>query len=145
MIHLKKTKSMTKTYSELSKLKTFKERYEYLKLSGTVGEETFGHSRYLNQIFYKTPEWIEARNKVIIRDEGNDLGIPGREVHSNILVHHIEPITLEDILNRNPKCWDLDNLITTCMKTHNAIHYGDESLLFLELVERKPNDQVPWR
>lgn len=136
---------MPKTYSELSKLKTFKERYEYLKLSGRIGEETFGSNRYVNQALYKSPEWIAARSKAIIRDEGNDLGIQGREIGSGILVHHIEPITLDDILNRNPKCWDLDNLITTCVNTHNAIHYGDESLLFLELVERKPNDQAPWR
>lgn len=136
---------MSKSYSELVKFLTFKERYEYLKLNGRVGEETFGHSRYLNQIFYKTPEWINARNQVIIRDNGNDLGIEGREIHSKIFVHHIDPITLDDILNRNPKCWDLNNLITTCKNTHDAIHYGDESLLFFELVDRKPNDQAPWR
>ena len=134
-----------KTYSELIKFTTFKERYEYLKLNSHVAEETFGGSRYLNQVLYHTQEWRKARQEVIIRDNGCDLGIPGREVRYGILIHHINPITKEDILNRDPKCFDPDNLITTCKNTHNAIHYGDESLLFLELIERKPNDQVPWR
>lgn len=136
---------MDKSFSKLVKFKTFKERYEYLKLNGHVAEDTFGSYRYLNQILYHSPEWARVRREVIIRDSGCDLGIEGREINSCLLIHHINPISKEDIINRNPKCFDPDNLITTCMNTHNAIHYGDESLLFLEIEERKPNDQAPWR
>lgn len=137
---------MSRTYSELSKLKTFEERFEYLKLSGEVGRETFGYDRYLNQMLYKMPEWKSARDKTIIRDNGCDLGIQDREIQGRAIVHHMNPITVEDILNRNPKVFDPEYLITTVHKTHNAIHYGDERLLVSSApVERTQNDTCPWK
>ena len=135
-----------RTYSELSKLKTFRERYEYLKLDGIVGEETFGFDRYINQTFYKSEEWKRIRNYVIIRDNGCDLGIPDRKiVDSVILVHHMNPITKEDIINKNEILLDPEYLITTIKPTHDAIHYGDESLLAEDLVIRSKNDTCPWK
>ena len=135
-----------KTYSELLKLKTFKERYEYLKLDNTVGEETFGFDRYINQMFYKSDEWKRVRNYVITRDNGCDLGIPDRKIiDSVILVHHMNPITKEDIINKNEILLDPEYLITTIKPTHNAIHYGDESLLNDDLVIRSKNDTCPWK
>ena len=140
------TKKNIRTYSELSKLKTFRERYEYLKLDGTVGEETFGFDRYINQMFYKSEEWKRIRNYVITRDNGCDLGIPDRKiVDSVILVHHINPITKEDIINKNEILLDPEYLITTIKPTHDAIHYGDESLLAEDLVIRSKNDTCPWK
>lgn len=139
-------KKNIRTYSELSKLKTFRERYEYLKLDGTVGEETFGFDRYINQIFYKSEEWKRIRNYVITRDNGCDLGIPDRKiVDSVILVHHMNPITKEDIINKNEILLDPEYLITTIKPTHDAIHYGDESLLAEDLVIRSKNDTCPWK
>ena len=134
-----------KTYSELITIPTFMERYQYLRLGGRVSEETFGFDRYLNQIFYKDSEWLRSRDLAIIRDGGCDLAMPDREIHSRILVHHINPITKEDILRRDPKLFDLENLVCTIKKTHDAIHYGDESLLLLEPIERQKNDTCPWR
>ena len=135
-----------RTYSELSKLKTFRERYEYLKLDGIVGEETFGFDRYINQMFYKSEEWKRIRNYVITRDNGCDLGIPDRKiVDSVILVHHMNPITKEDIINKNEILLDPEYLITTIKPTHDAIHYGDESLLTEDLVIRSKNDTCPWK
>ena len=135
-----------KTYSELIKLSTFEERYEYLKIGGTVGEETFGFDRYLNQVFYKSKEWLAVRDYVIARDNGCDLGIPGREIRSNkIMVHHINPITKEDILYRNDILLNPEYLITTVKNTHDAIHYGDSSLLYQDPVERSKNDTCPWK
>lgn len=134
-----------RTYSELIKLPTFIERYKYLRLGGKVGEETFGFDRYLNQKFYKDPEWLAARDKVIIRDMGCDLGIPGREIQSRILVHHMNPITQEDILNRSKFLLDPEYLICTMKNTHDAIHYGDESLLYTAPIERTKNDTCPWK
>ena len=135
-----------RTYSELSKLKTFRERYEYLKLDGTVGEETFGFDRYINQMFYKSEEWKRIRNYVITRDNGCDLGIQDRKiVDSVILVHHMNPITKEDIINKNEILLDPEYLITTIKPTHDAIHYGDESLLADDLVIRSKNDTCPWK
>lgn len=134
-----------KTYSELVKLETFDERYEYLKLNGRVGEDTFGSKRYLNQMLYKSDEWKSIRNKIIVRDNGCDLGIKGRDLDSKVIVHHINPITIEDVLNRNPKVFDKNNLITVSHMTHEAIHYGDESLLVLDPVERRKNDTCPWK
>lgn len=136
-----------KTYSELIAFPTFEDRFRYLKMGGKVGETTFGFERYLNQIFYKCPEWIETRNKVIIRDEGCDLAFPGYEIRGKIIIiHHINPITIDDIRNRSPKLFDLENLITVAHKTHNAIHYGDESFLIGQtIVTRKPNDTCPWK
>lgn len=140
------TKQNIKTYSELSKLKTFKERYEYLKLDGVVGEETFGFDRYLNQMFYKSDEWKRIRNYVITRDNGCDLGIEDREIiDSIILVHHMNPINKDDILNRTDYLLNPEYLITTIKNTHDAIHYGDESLLYEEPIERFSNDMCPWK
>ena len=139
-------KKNIRTYSELSKLKTFRERYEYLKLDGTVGEETFGFDRYVNQMFYKSEEWKRIRNYVITRDNGCDLGIQDRKiVDSVILVHHMNPITKEDIINKNEILLDPEYLITTIKSTHDAIHYGDESLLAEDLVIRSKNDTCPWK
>ena len=134
-----------KTYSELIKLKTFEERYEYLRLGGIVGKETFGFDRYLNQTFYKTDEWLSIRDHVIVRDNGCDLGIEGREIHSRILVHHMNPITKEDILSRSEYLLNPEYLICTIKSTHDAIHYGDESLLITMPVERRKNDTCLWK
>ena len=139
-------KKNIRTYSELSKLKTFRERYEYLKLDGTVGEETFGFDRYINQMFYKSEEWKRIRNYVITRDNGCDLGIQDRKIiDSVILVHHMNPITKEDIINKNEILLDPEYLITTIKPTHDAIHYGDESLLAEDLIVRSKNDTCPWK
>lgn len=137
--------TITKSYSELIKLETFEERFKYLKLNGRVGESTFGYDRYLNQTFYLTPEWKATRNLVIIRDDGCDLGIDDRVIGGRIFIHHINPITKEDILNRHPKLFDPENLICTSKLTHDAIHYGDENLLIKAPIERSKNDTCPWR
>lgn len=134
-----------RTYSELMKLETFEERYKYLKLDGKVGEETFGFDRYLNQIFYKSPEWRSVRNEVIVRDNGCDLGIDGREIHTKILVHHMNPIRKEDIINRSEFLLNPEYLITTVKRTHDAIHYGEEELLIKDYTERTKFDTCPWR
>lgn len=136
-----------KSYTELSKLKTFEERFRYLKLDGSVGEDTFGYDRYLNQVLYHSDEWRRARNYVITRDNGCDLGIPDHKIMDElILVHHINPITKEDILNRSKILFDPEYLITTVKRTHNALHYGDESILNKEtIVERSANDMCPWK
>lgn len=136
---------MLRTYTELSKLNTFLERYEYLRLGGKVGEETFGFDRYLNQIFYKDPEWLETRDNVIIRDGGCDLGMPDREIKGKILVHHMNPVTKEQILRRDPVLFDPEYLICTIKSTHDAIHYGDETLLMLDPIVRTKNDTCPWK
>lgn len=134
-----------KTYSDLIKLKNFPERFEYLKLDGKVAEITFGSSRYLNQIFYQTPEWRSARRKTIARDLGNDLGCDGWPIHGRIYVHHITPITAEDILSRSDLLFDPENLISCSDMTHRAITYGDVNLLPKEFTERKPGDTCPWK
>lgn len=136
---------MKKKYSELIKLKTFDERFEYLKLHGLVGEETFGYSRYLNQVLYRSPEWKQLRQHVIMRDHGCDLAMEGYDICGKILIHHINPISLKDIEERDPKVFDMNNLITVSFNTHQAIHYGSEEMLLKDPVERKPNDQCPWR
>lgn len=136
---------MSRSYSELVKLKTFEERFEYLKLSARIGEETFGSERKLNQIFYGSQEWRAFRREAIIRDNGCDLGIEGREIGGKIEVHHINPITREDILNRADCLWDLENVICVSPNTHKAIHYGDGSLLPHDPIERYPNDTCPWK
>ena len=137
---------MVRTYSEMSKFNTFMERFEYLKLKGKVGDETFGYSRYLNQRFYHTPEWREARDLVIMRDNGCDLGIEDRLILDRILIHHINPITEQDILDRNPLVFDLENLVCVSKNTHDAIHYSDSSILVNdEIVVRTKNDTSPWR
>ena len=135
-----------RTYEELSKLKTFEERYEYLKLDGSVGEETFGFDRYLNQKFYKyDPDWKKVRDEVIFRDNGCDLGIEGREINGLILVHHMNPITKDDILNRSEYLLNPNYLITTIKSTHDAIHYGSSDLLMKDPVVRTKNDTCPWK
>lgn len=135
-----------RTYSELSKLETFRERYEYLKLGGTVGEDTFGFDRYLNQIFYTSKEWKQIRNFVITRDNGCDLGIPDHKIIDDlILVHHMNPITKDDIINKSEMLLNPEYLITTVKPTHDAIHYGDESLLVEDYIERSKNDTCPWK
>lgn len=136
-----------RSYSELMQLPTFEERYEYLRLDGQVGAETFGFDRYLNQRLYKDQDWLDARDYVIIRDNGCDLGALDRPIPEDvkILVHHINPITKEDILNRDPKLFDPENLISTIKITHDAIHYGNEDLLYKDPIERRRNDTCPWR
>lgn len=136
-----------RTYSELMTLPTFEERYRYLRLGGRIGEETFGFNRYLNQKFYRSDkEWLAVRDFVIVRDNGCDLGIEDREIiGQNIIVHHMNPITMEDIINRTKWLLDPEYLISTIDNTHKAIHYGDESLLITAPVERSRNDTCPWR
>lgn len=136
---------MIRNYSELITLRTFKERFEYLKLDGIVGEETFGFDRYMNQIFYKSKEWASVRREVIIRDNGCDLGVDGYEIHGKILIHHMNPINLSNIVHKTDELLNPDYLITTVLSTHNAIHYGDASLLPALPVERRANDTCPWR
>lgn len=137
--------SYYRSYSELSKLRTFEERFDYLALHGMVGDVTFGFDRHLNQDFYRSKEWKSARRAVIIRDNGCDLGIPDREIVYRIYIHHINPITLEDVLKARPILFDPENLICVSHRTHEAIHYGDKSLLLLDEVTRKPNDTCPWK
>ena len=134
-----------RTYSELITLPTFEERYRYLRLGGRVGEVTFGFDRWLNQVFYKSDEWLSVRNEVIIRDGACDLGIPGREIESRILIHHMNPITKKDILDRSDFLLNPEYLICTIKNTHDAIHYGDESLLIKDPIVRRKNDTCPWR
>ena len=134
-----------KCYSELMLLPTFQARYKYLRLNGEVGKETFGFDRYMNQFFYRSLEWGRVRDFVITRDEGCDLGIPGREIFGRIVIHHMNPIRPEDIRNRSDLLLDPEYLITTIHDTHLAIHYGDEHLLLQEPVERRPNDTCPWK
>lgn len=134
-----------KCYSELILLPTFQARYQYLHLNGAVGKETFGFDRYMNQFFYRSPEWRRVRDFVITRDEGCDLGVPGREIFGRIIIHHMNPIRPEDIRNRSELLLDPEYLITTVHDTHLAIHYGDEHLLLQEPIERRPNDTCPWK
>ena len=134
-----------KCYSELITIPTFIERYRYLKIGGRVGADTFGHDRYLNQILYHSGEWLDFRDEIIIRDNGCDLAHPEFELRDRILIHHINPITVEDVLRRDPKIFDPENVISTCLNTHNAIHYGDESRLMLLPITRTKNDTCPWR
>lgn len=134
-----------RTYSELSKLATFKDRYQYLRLDGVVGAETFGFDRYLNQVFYRSRQWNAIRDFVIIRDNGCDLGIEGYEIHGRIIIHHMNPITIKDIENESDFLLNPEFLICTTHNTHNAIHYGDENLLIRMPVERTKNDTCPWR
>ena len=134
-----------KSYSELITLPTFEERFEYLRLNGIVGSETFGHDRYLNQTLYRSPEWKRFRHKIIIRDNGCDLACEGYEIYEKVLIHHINPITIKDILERNPMVFDPENVVCTILNTHNAIHYGDDSLIIKVPIQRHKNDTCPWR
>lgn len=136
---------MIRSYRALNKIKTFLERYQYLRLDGKVGESTFGYDRYINQILYTSKQWRRTRDGIILRDDGYDLGMKDYNIQGNIIVHHINPITLEDIELERDIVYDPENLISTALNTHNAIHYGNESLLPKPLVERKRNDTCPWR
>lgn len=137
--------TIIRTYSELITFPTFEERFKYLQLEGSVGKDTFGYDRYLNQLFYKTAEWKRLRQDLIIRDNGCDLGVEGREIYGRIIIHHLNPITKDDIVSRTEYLLNPDFLICTTHNTHNAIHYGDESLLITSPVERSKNDTCPWK
>lgn len=134
-----------KTYSELVQLPTFEERFRYLKLNGKVGETTFGFDRYLNQIFYGSAEWKAVRDRVIVRDMGCDLGIKGREIYGRILIHHMNPISIKDIKEGSDFLLNPEYLISTYKTTHDAIHYGGESLLITAPITRSKNDTCPWK
>lgn len=136
---------MIKTYSELIAFPTYEERFRYLQLKGAVGKDTFGYDRYLNQILYNSQEWKRFRDKIIIRDNGCDLACEGYDIHGRILVHHINPIRVDDVVNRNSIVFDPENVVCVTHNTHNAIHYGDESLLVLAPVDRTKNDTCPWK
>lgn len=137
---------ITRSYSELIKIPSFEERFEYLRIGGVVGEDTFGSHRYLNQTFYRSAEWRRFRQQIIIRDMGCDLGIKDREIPGIIIIHHINPISIEDIINRRlEKLLNPDNAISTSVMTHKAIHYGDENLLIKDPIERTKFDTCPWR
>ena len=134
-----------KTYSELILLPTFEERFEYLKLGGTVGLETFGHDRYLNQILYNSYDWRQFRRGIIMRDNGLDLACDDHEIVGKIIIHHLNPLTIQDIIDRHPCIFDPENVVSTSMDTHNAIHYGDEDLLAKGPIVRSKNDTCPWK
>ena len=136
---------MIRTYSELITLPTFEERYRYLRLGGIVGKDTFGFDRYFNQLFYRSKEWKDIRDHVIVRDNGCDLGMDGYEIHGRIYIHHMNPIRIEDIRDATEFLLDPNYLITTTFRTHNAIHFGDEDQLLVAPVERTANDTCPWR
>lgn len=140
-----KTMTNIKTYSELIKLPTFIERFNYLKIGGQVGEQTFGYDRYLNQILYRTPEWKRFRRDIIVRDMGCDLACDDREIVGKVIVHHLNPLLIDDVVNLSPKIFDPENVVCCSLDTHNAIHYGDTSLLMKEPVVRTKNDTCPWK
>lgn len=135
---------MIRCYSEIQNLKTFEDRYNYLRLTGKIGESTFGFDRVINQIFYRSRIWKDARNVVIIRDEGSDLGLPGYEIRDRILIHHMNPISIRDIERRDPRIIDPEFLICVSNRTHLAIHYGDQSLIPEVPKERHPGDTRLW-
>lgn len=147
LVKVKNLRMITKSYSELQSIDSFMGRFEYLKLNDKrVGEETFGCNRYLNQIFYKSSDWLRVRDFVIVRDNGCDLGMKDRPINGLIIVHHINPITKEDLLNLSPKLFDPNNLICCSKLTHDQIHYGDGSMLIQDQpLERYENDTIPWR
>jgi hypothetical protein len=134
-----------RTYSELRRFKTFEERYRYLRLSGEVGKSTFGFDRYLNQLLYRSKRWLHTRDGIIIRDNGCDLGIEGYELYDRIIVHHMNPLTIEDIEYERDEIFDPEFLISSGFNTHQAIHFSDESLLPKLPIVRRKNDTCPWR
>lgn len=134
-----------RTYSELITLPTFEERYRYLRLNSSIGKETFGFDRYINQNFYRSQEWKSVRDLVIIRDNGCDLGIEGREIYGRIYIHHMNPLLPKDFRDATEFLLNPEYLICTTHSTHNAIHYGDEDLLMKNPIARKPNDTCPWK
>ena len=140
-----KTMTTIRTYSELCQLSTFEDRFDYLRLNGSVGKDTFGFDRYLNQQFYRSSEWKRIRDRVILRDNGCDLGVEGYEIRGRILIHHINPISVEDIHTMSDLLTNPEYLICVSHRTHNAIHYGDESLIITAPIERTQNDTCPWR
>lgn len=134
-----------RTYTELCMLGTLKDRFEYLRLNGEVGEELFGYARYLNQEFYHGAKWRDVRSQVIVRDKGYDLGLPGWKIVGNIYIHHMNPITLEQLKNNDPIMYDPENLISCSYKTHQAITLGSEDLLPQPIIVRSKYDTCPWR
>ena len=137
---------MNRSYREMLQFETFLERFEYLKLNGRVGAQTFGSQRYLNQQLYRLPEWKSIKEKVIIRDNSCDLAHPDHEIlRPPVYIHHINPITIDDVLERRPCVFDMDNLVMTTFDTHQAIHYGDVKLIKMLIAERRPNDTCPWK
>lgn len=134
-----------KSYTELSKLKTFNDRFNYLKLDGVVGEETFGYDRILNQVLYKSAKWRKVRDKVLIRDNGNDLGVEGYQINGRVIIHHMNPITVDDVLKEREWIFDPEYLITVSDLTHKAIHYSNENILPKEPIERVQNDTCLWK
>lgn len=134
-----------RTYSELMTFQTFEERFQYLKLDGIVGKETFGFQRWLNQEFYHSDGWLRFRDDIIVRDNGCDLGVSGFEIYGSVLIHHLNPITYDDILLCDTCVFDPENVICTRLSTHNAIHYGDESFIITAPIQRSRNDTCPWR
>lgn len=135
---------MIRTYRELRRFETLEERFKYLALRGTVGHSTFGYDRWINQEFYTSREWRNVRHEVIVRDEGCDLGVPGYEIHKGLAIHHMNPMTVEDIAHGNDDILNPEFLITVSHRTHNAIHYGDEGLLPRPLIERTSGDTKLW-
>lgn len=140
-----KTTTSIKSYKELIKLKTFEERLRYLQLNSNVGIETFGSGRWLNQRLYHSSLWADVKNEIILRDNGCDLGLEGYEIRGHIYIHHLNPITKEDVLNNSSKLYDPNNLICVSFDTHQSIHYGSECAALSQLVERRPNDTCPWK
>lgn len=136
---------MIRTYTELIKIPTFEERFNYLKLNGRVAQETFGFDRWLNQVFYRSPQWRQLRNQIIIRDNGCDLGIEGRDIVDKIYVHHMNPLLKNDIVDKTEYLTNPEYLICVSHMTHEAIHYGDSNLLVKDFVERRPGDTIPWQ
>ena len=134
-----------RTYSELIQISDYYERFEYLKIGGKIGFETFGYDRYLNQILYTSPEWRKFRDAIIIRDNGCDIAMPGFEIHDRLTVHHLNALTKEDILNRDPKIFDPENVVCVSHNTHMAIHYGSRDLLPQPIIVRTQNDTCPWK
>ena len=136
---------MIRTYSELSQIDSYKERFEYLKLDGAVGKATFGSKRYLNQSFYKSHEWLRVRDIVITRDLGRDLGVIGYDIIGLIHIHHMNPVMVQDVVEHSSDILNPEYLITTSYNTHRAIHFGNEDMLVLDPVIRTPNDTCPWK
>lgn len=143
-MNFQNTKMKIRTYSELIQLSTYEDRFNYLVLGGQVGTETFGFDRWINQNFYTSSEWRKVRRDVIVRDQGRDLGIEGFEINGGVLVHHMNPMSPDDIIHNNLDILDPEFLITTCNDTHNAIHFGDHTKLRTPYVERSPGDTKLW-
>lgn len=134
-----------KTYSELISLSTFEDRFNYLRLNGKVGRDTFGIDRYLNQVLYVSPEWRQFRNQIVLRDNGCDLRLEGYEIFGQIIVHHIDPITVDDVVNRSEKLFDPNNVVCVSLDTHNGIHYGTDTFIHRVPKDRSPMDTCPWK